>query len=109
MTTFAGGAIDRVVRKTVLKEPKPNRRRPKAAAEYYQPDDLLSANAVARLANITSQTVVNETRRGRLPAKRVAGGNYHVFRYADVETWLSQREEAAAQSAMPPRSAGGAK
>ena len=59
-----------------------------------EPDDLLMAADVARLAGVTSDTVRTWADRGVLPVHRTANGT-RLFLRADVDVWLAARKSVA--------------
>lgn len=58
------------------------------------PDVLLLPAATARLFGITTRTLINWVRRGKLPAQRTVGGQRR-YRESDVRALLNELQAAA--------------
>lgn len=58
------------------------------------PDVLLMPAATARLFGITTRTLINWVRRGKLPAQRTVGGQRR-YRESDVRALLYELKAAA--------------
>jgi DNA-binding transcriptional MerR regulator len=63
-------------------------------------DALLTCALVARMANVTPETVRAWERRGVLPARRTASG-IRLFKPADVEALIRHRELVHQGKRMP--------